>query len=441
MLNRVCKSGVCLAFLLLFFSPCAEVSAYQTVEDWIQNSSVAIDFPQDEFDQIDRQFAAARVVALGEATHGQHEVFALKRHLTMHLVRKHGFRIVAYEASSSSLLDADDYVSGKSDDRPAALAALGMLIWQIEENGQLLDDLRTWNQQAANSDPIRLIGIDAQDAEAALKQLNRLIQDEDPDLAKKLGDLSIRAKSAGAELMNGNRDPWDTVAKEIKLLETTLNQRNPADSVIANDYHLRVLEFLHSLRIFSSLGSRDQAMADLLLKQLGQQGAKSRCVVWSHNAHIQHSALRYLNSPELAMGGHLTKALGDDYYAVGVAFGEGEFQANATRVDGKWGFRRYRLSAAPKGSLEAMLGTTHHKCYALDLRTAPKSKSVQQWLASGHGQRWFGGYSVAEDCDARTSDASRLMQTFPREDFDCLLYVAQTRAATPIDSRLIIADP
>ncbi|MEQ1828919.1 MAG: hypothetical protein ABL921_23355, partial [Pirellula sp.] len=48
----------------------------------------------------------------------------------------------SYEASVSSLMNANAYIAGTSDDRQAAIGGLGMLIWQIEENGKLLDDLR-----------------------------------------------------------------------------------------------------------------------------------------------------------------------------------------------------------------------------------------------------------------------------------------------------------
>lgn len=138
-------------------------------------------------------------------------------------------------------------------------------------------------------------------------------------------------------------------------------------------------------------------MAELLLKQLEQSGVETRCVIWAHNAHVQRSPLRYLDTDELAMGGHLSKSLGDKYYAIGVAFGEGEFQANVQSEGGKWEFRRYTLSPAPEESLEARLGTAGHEKLLLDLRTAPKTESVQNWLRSGHGQRWFGGYTSVEE--------------------------------------------
>ena len=410
----------------------------RTVENWIRASAVPFDDTTNNFGPMDAVFRQARVIALGEATHGQHEVFEIKRQLTMHLIRTQGIRLVAYEASASKMLIVNDFVSGKSDDRERAMTGFGMLIWQVEENRALLDDLRKWNRQASEQDQVRLIGVDAQDREAAMSRLIELIGEGETETITRIKELAPRAQAAIAEMMKGNSQSWEEVAKEIESLRALLKNKVTISSAKAAEYELRVNEFLYSLSIYSTRGGRDAAMAELLLKQLEHIGADSRCVVWAHNAHIQRSPLGYLGSPELAMGGHLAKRLGDRYYALGVAFGEGEFQANAPAPDGRWGFRRYQLSAAPTGSMDWMLGKVGLPRYLCDLRGSPKNSAVEQWLGSPHGQRWYGGYSVPDDCDVITRDASNLMPTTPREDFDGLLYVAKTTSAKPLNSKLIL---
>lgn len=409
-----------------------------SVESWMRESAVPFKDTTNSLGSMDAALRPARVIAIGEATHGQHEVFEAKLQLTMQLIRTNGIRLVAYEASASKMLDANDYVSGKADDVQRAMAGFGMLIWQIEENRALLEQLREWNRQASAQDQVRLVGIDAQDSQAAMSRLILLVGEWHSETVAQMKELVSRVPKVIATMMTGDRQPWDEIAKEIESLRTVLRNDITVNADNAAQYELRVCEFLYSLSIFSTRGGRDEAMAQLLLKQLEQTGIDSRCVVWAHNAHIQRSPLGYLGSPELAMGGHLAKRLGNRYYALGVAFGEGEFQANAPAPDGSWGFRRYRLSAAPEGSLDWMLGKAGLERYLLDLRGAPKSTAVQQWLSSPHGQRWFGGYSVPDDCESVTRDASKLMPTTPREDFDGLLYVAKTTAAKPRNAKLIL---
>ena len=67
---------------------------------------------------VGRMVKDARVVGLGEATHGSHEFFAMKHRVFRYLVEEKGFRSFALEGSWSSGLRLNDYVlHGKGDPR------------------------------------------------------------------------------------------------------------------------------------------------------------------------------------------------------------------------------------------------------------------------------------------------------------------------------------
>ncbi len=55
-------------------------------------------------------FDGARVVALGEATHGSREFFQLKHRLVRFLIEDHDFRTFAMEAHFTRALAVNDYV-------------------------------------------------------------------------------------------------------------------------------------------------------------------------------------------------------------------------------------------------------------------------------------------------------------------------------------------
>lgn len=445
-MNALSRIGLALG-LVVIGGCAARPREPQTLDAWIQSAAAPLSAGPLRLGALDEAFRQVQVVGLGEATHGQHEAFELKRRLTLHLVREHGFRCVAYEASAASVEPCDAYISGLSADRKAALDALGMLIWQVEENGALLDDLRAWNERAAPGERVRFIGCDAQDGEAVAGSLSLLVQRAAPEQAAELErtarELLERAPSALQRLFSGQREEFDELQRAAERFAQRLHELAAlsSNSQLAQALTLRRQEFLACLTMFATPGGRDRAMAELLLAQLRAEPSPERCVVWAHNAHLQRSPLGYLQSEELAMGGHLAAALGERYYAVGFAFGQGEFQANAQGPDGRWGFRRYRLSPAPEGSLEHALGRAREGDFALDLRSAPSAPAVTAWLDSGHGQRWFGGYRVPDDCDERTSDVATLHPTFPRRDFDALVYMAHTRAAEPLDPDRLLQTP
>lgn len=412
----------------------------ETIRKWIHDQGIPLNLPETELTGIRLPFSELRVVGLGEATHGQHEVFELKRQITMHLIRNHGFRLVAYEASVSRMLKANAYIQGSADDRVAAVGGLGMLIWQVEENAKFLDDLREWNRTHEKSEQVRIIGVDAQDLEAPFQQLLLLIGDKHSKLKASLEELNDLAPKAFNQLMNGEREPWDKLQNDISLVAEQLKEIVFSDESTQQLFSLRVNEYLSALTIYRSQGNRDKVMAELLLQQLGTATPGTKCVLWAHNGHIQCSPLRFMGTNELAMGGHLRKSLGQNYYSLGVAFGRGGFQANAKTSEGQWIFRHYQLPDAPSGSLESYFSKSVHPALFIDFRSASDSDAVQRWLKQDHGQRWFGGYGVPENFVEWTSKTENLMHTQPIADFDGLLFVKQTTAATPLDRALLKSD-
>jgi erythromycin esterase len=409
--------------------------APQPVAHWLRASAVPLGGAS-AFATMDGALAGVRVLALGEATHGQHEAFELKRAWTMHLVRNKGFRYVAHEASASSARAAEDYIAGRTSDRRAAVRGLGMLIWMVEENAELLDDLRAWNQQAAAADQVHFFGVDAQDGKAVLGRMAELLVAH-PTLIARIQAIAPRAEEAIGSMFRGDRSGFESIEEDVGSL------RSAIEAAAANDPQ-RATIMLHARELcayliqYGSPGGRDRAMAELLMLQLEPAGKEARCVFWAHNAHVQRSALAYLNSEQLAGGGHLAQALGTAYYAVGFTFGQGTFQATAPNPAGGHGFRRYTHRRVVPGSLEHQLASATAADHFIDLRSAPGEVVVQEWLTSGHGFRWWGGYQIPEDVDAATADLARMSRMHPVADFDGLVFLAQTTAAQPIDAKLIL---
>lgn len=409
------------------------------IHEWLQREALPLELRADALAAFAQAVRGARVVGLGEATHGQHEAFELKRALTMHLIEHAGFRVVAYEASASRARACDDYVAGRSDDLDAALKGLGMLIWQVDENAALLRELREWNRAASERDRVRFIGIDVQDPAATVRRIEELLGEAHAEFGARLRDWASGIEPAIKSLWSGDPSTYFALDEQFAALERELATER-ADALDANsELALRLRELRRALRMHHSPGGRDRALAEMLLEQL--EGTPARALVWAHNAHVSRGPLRHLSSAELGMGGCIAESLGSAYYALGFAFGEGEFQANAPTPEGRWGFRRYRMSAPPEGGLEAVLARVHAGDFLVDLRNAPRLGPIAEWLDAGHGQRWFGGYNVADDCDERTRDATQLLASVPRQDFDGLAFLARTSAAQPHDPALVLEAP
>lgn len=376
----------------------------------------------------------ARVIGLGEATHGQHEAFDLKRRLTMALIRSHGVRVVAYEASASRARRIDEWIQGGPGNLPEVMGGFGMLIWSIEENADLLRDLRAWNARAAATDRVRFIGVDAQDGEAVAGRLRQLLGPTRASLADRIDTLVARSTAVTQRLYQGQRGGFDSLQVEVAGVRRTLRalETNHPEH---RELSWRAAELQAHLGMFGTAGGRDRAMAELLLAQLAPG---ERAVLWAHNGHIKRSALDFMGTTDLAMGGHLAEALRDGYYAVGFAFGSGGFQANAPDSSGRWGYRRYQHQAPAMGSLEATLAAASLGDFFVDLRALRTGTPLELWMRAPHGHRWWGGYNVPDDADARTRDASQLMPMVPSRDYDGLVFHVRTTPATPVDRTRIL---
>ncbi|MBL8960101.1 MAG: erythromycin esterase family protein [Gemmatimonadetes bacterium] len=377
---------------------------------------------------------SAKVIGLGEATHGQHEAFDLKRRLTMSLIRHHGMRVVAYEASASRARLLDAWIQGGTGDVAAAMAGFGMLIWSVEENAQLLRDLRAWNALAAPNDRVRLIGVDAQDGEAVAARLRTLLGPANAGVADRIDSLVAAAPPVTQRLFQGQRAGFDSLAVVVSQVERALS-RLGTNHPQRREIGWRSAELRAHLTMFGTPGGRDRAMAELLLAQV-QPG--ERAVLWAHNGHVTRSALDYLGSPELAMGGHLAAALGTGYYAIGFAFGSGGFQANAPDSSGRWGYRRYHHEAPATGSLEEILAAAGVGDFFLDVRGVRVASPLERWLQAPHGHRWWGGYNVPDDADARTRDGATLRPMVPARDYDGLVFHLRTTPSVPMDRSRIL---
>ncbi len=93
------------------------------------------------------RFADARVVLLGEASHGTSEFYRARAAITRRLVEKHGFIIVAIEGDWPDVGELDRFVRahGTWGER-SAFVNFPRWMWRNREFRDLLVHLRRWNE-------------------------------------------------------------------------------------------------------------------------------------------------------------------------------------------------------------------------------------------------------------------------------------------------------
>src|SRR5215218_7021727 len=73
-----------------------------------------------DYDPLLELIGDARVVLLGEASHGTHEFYDMRAEITKRLIRENGFSVVAVEADWPDAYRVNRYVRGVGTDPNAA---------------------------------------------------------------------------------------------------------------------------------------------------------------------------------------------------------------------------------------------------------------------------------------------------------------------------------
>lgn len=353
----------------------------------------------------------ARIIGLGEGTHGTREFFLMKHRLIEWLAEREGVTVFAIEANMPEARLVNEYVlTGRGDPRQA-LAGLYFWTWNTEEVLDLIEWMRQLN--ASGRGRIEFWGFDAQVADVAVDSVLAFVGRRDPallqeadsvyDLVQEVAsaaqntrperEIGIRAQRAAERLLarlEGSRLRYLAMGADSAEVDWALQYARVAVQAVK-----------------ARLGgpaARDRGMAANVSWILRRQPPGTRMVLWAHNGHVQRA--------RGWMGAYLGEEYGDEYRAVGFAFGEGEYSALGPR-----GLAAYAASAPPPGTIEHALGLVGLPRFALDLRGA-RSEVDAQWLLEPLPFRSIGALA-RDDPFSATPIGIR---------YDGLIYIARSTA-------------
>jgi len=306
----------------------------------------------------------ARVVGLGESTHGTREFFQLKHRLLEYLVRRHGFTLFAIEANQLAVERLNAYVLGGAGTAREAMRVL-FRVWNTEEVLALVEWMRRYND-GGPARPLRIVGYDMQDHRLPADSLLALVGRVDPGFGDRVRALSsdFRAQPSFAvpQLPEGVRIARqmhaDTLWREVTARRGTwlAAARTAGDSLaiawgVQNANLLRQAAFLG--RTLNS-PDRDSLMAANLDWALRTLYPGARAVVWAHDVHVSHGGdrMRSFNAGA-QMGAYLEHTFGYAYRAFSLLTQRGHYSATRSFTDHT--IIAARAFPAPAGSVEALL--------------------------------------------------------------------------------------
>lgn len=388
-------------------------------------------------DELATVIGSARLVALGEPTHGAHEPLLMRNQLLEYLVTRHGFTAVALETGFSEARRINEFVQGGPGE--AAQVVSSSLTWgfgNYAENLELVQWLRQYNEEPGRQRKISFYGIDLSGGrnadfnnsrialDHALEYLSAVAPAQGRRLQDRLAPYLDKFTTAGyATLPAAQREDLRRAVAELSAtlagLPANVTSRSTDHAwALRNAVVARDLEHLFRVSPPPSSGDglesefyqaamvRDAAMADNVQWALRREGAQGRMLVFAHNAHVMAAPLRggiwsvYPQAP-LTMGYFLRKQSGAQLVIVG--------QSAALNGEGL-------APVAGATALDTALDRVGQEHFLLDLRAAGTVPAVAAWLRQPQTMR---------------ANLTTEILVPPAEAFDLLVF---TRLLTPAGS-------
>jgi erythromycin esterase len=374
----------------------------------------------------------ARVVALGEATHGTREFFQLKHRMLEFLVEEMGFTVFAIEANWSESLALNDYVLHGNGDPKEGLAGIYFWTWNTEEVLELIEWMRRYNADPEHERKLKFYGFDMQYSTVAAKAVLAFLREVDPEFAEQSAAvlqpaLQERPMQSVAKLEKEDRQALQDGSEQLLARfdarrEDWSSKAGEREWVIARQHAVVVQQAVEMYLGTSSFNVRDRSMAANIEWILETEPPGTRVVAWAHNGHVARSS----RSGMEPMGMSLDHSLGEDYVVFGFVFNRGSFQAiDWTEGQGKpGGLREHTVGPAPEENIGAAFARTGWPIFAFDLRSREGREPLPKWFDVPHPMREIGAIFLGEET---MSNPVKLTGVY-----DALLFVDETTRAQPV---------
>jgi erythromycin esterase-like protein len=404
-----------------------------------------------DYDALLEMIGEARVVLLGEASHGTHEFYRERARITRRLIKEKGFVAVAVEADWPDAYRVNRWIRDVSEDH-TALEALGGFerfprwMWRNRDVLEFVEWLRRHNDFQGAEKRVGFYGLDLYSLFSSIEAVIGFLDKVDPEAAQRaryryscFEDFGEDTQAYGYAAEFGlTRSCEDQAVQQLVDLQrqaAELSRRDgriPQDEFFYAEQNARLVknseEYYRTMfrgRV-SSWNLRDRHMAetlDALITHFDRQGGRSKVVVWEHNSHIGDARATAMGeSGEWNVGQLSRERFGNEAILVGFSTYRGTVTASS---DWDAPAERKRVRPGMPGSWEALFHGVGISDFLLpmvgDSHLAEALNEVRLERAIGVIYR------------PETERLSHYFEARLPRQFDAVIHYDVTRAVEPLD--------
>jgi erythromycin esterase-like protein len=413
------------------------------------NKTVRLQIPsyplrnEQDLDILLKEIGNARVVLLGEASHGTAEYYTWRAAISRRLIEEKKFNFIAVEGEWADSYRVNNFIKGEKRDSAAIVTLLRQYnrwptwMWGNYEVASLVGWLNAYNQNKAADAKVGFFGLDVYCLWESMAELMPYLHKEEPALVKEAQKVhkcfqpfSADAQEYALAVANALADCRTETNRLWKAIQKTAS-RQPDDKEARFVAEQNALVALNAERYYRAMVSssakswniRDRHMAQTLKRLLDLHGPSSKAIIWEHNTHVGDARYTDMAGGGMVNVGQLArKEYGEqNVYIVGF----GSYSGSVIAAD-QWGapMKKMEVPQAAGGSWEQML----HELSATNKIILSKDIQDNKLLKKSIGHR-----AIGVVYNPRLEHLGNYVPSLIPKRYDAFLYIDQTQALHPLE--------
>jgi len=384
----------------------------------------------------------ARVVLLGEASHGTHEFYTWRAELSKRLIQEKGFGFIAVEGDWPDCYRVNRYIKGyprtpaNARDVFTTFQRWPTWMWANEEVLDLAGWLRRYNDGRQAEERVGFYGLDVYSLWDSLEEVMRYLRAKMPDSLETARRALRCFEPYGEDEQEYARATIfapTSCQEEVSRLLSELRSRMPKEGGDGRDGHfvaeqnalvVKNAEAYYRAMVRAdneSWNVRDRHMAETLDRLLNHHGPNARAIVWEHNTHIGDARFTDMASDGMVNIGQLARERYGEANVVLVGFGT---YRGSVIAGEEWGATPETMRVPP-GREDSWEHLMHQIEPADKLFLFNKSPSEEMLEQRGHR-------AIGVVYRPQYEHFGNYVPTVMPRRYDALLFIDRTRALDPL---------